>query len=120
MRILKGGLRYISGKATVRDKVLFETSTGEIGIRGTDIEIAVADEPRQEVAAGTYLKVNKGAATLTAADGTTVDVDSGEVAFGGEPELVPKGASGIRRPAARKVKPPIGVFQAGMFDRLMQ
>ncbi len=120
LRIVKGGLRYISGKATVREKVLFQTSTGEIGIRGTDIEIVVTEESRQEEPNGTYLKVNNGAATLKSVDGSVVEVDPGEVAFGGEPELVPRGAGGMRRPAARKVKAPVGVFQPGMLDKFMQ
>jgi FecR protein len=121
IRIVKGGLRYISGKATVKSRVSFETTTATVGIRGTDIEIAVSEDPVNNDPAGTYLKVNTGLATMAAVDGTQVDVDPGQVAFGGEPELVPRGAGGTRRPAARKVDTPIGgLFKAGLMDKLLK
>ena len=121
IRIVKGGLRYISGKATVRTRVAFETTTATIGIRGTDIEIAVSEDPVNTDPAGTYLKVNTGAATMAAVDGTQVDVDPGQVAFGGEPELVPRGVGGKRRPAARRVEDSVGgLFKTGLLDRLMR
>ncbi len=121
IRIVKGGLRYISGKSTVKSRVAFETTTATVGIRGTDIEIAVSEDPVNNDPAGTYLKVNTGIATLAAVDGTQVDVDPGQVAFGGEPELVPRGAGGTRRPAARKVEGSVGVlFKAGLLDKLLK
>lgn len=119
--IVKGGLRYISGKATVRQRVSFASSTATIGIRGTDIEISVAPEAVNDEPTGTYLKVNAGAATLLAVDGTQVNVDPGQVAFGGEPELVPRGAGGKRRPAGRKLEMGAdSIFKTGSLDRLMR
>lgn len=121
VKLIKGSLRYISGRTTVKSKVQFVTSTSTIGIRGTDIEIVVSEEPVQDNNPGTYLKVNTGAATLLAADGAQVEVDPGEVAFGGEPELVPRGGSGPRRAAARKVATAIGaVFRGSRMDALMR
>jgi hypothetical protein len=121
IRIVKGGLRYISGKAKVRTRVAFETTTATIGIRGTDIEIAVSEDPINTDPAGTYLKVNTGAATMEAVDGTQVDVDPGQVAFGGEPELVPRGIGGKKRPAARRVEDSVGgLFKTGLLDKLMK
>lgn len=121
IRIVKGALRYISGRATVKSRVAFETTTATVGIRGTDIEIAVSEEAVNNDPAGTYLKVNTGLATLEAVDGTQVEVDPGQVAFGGEPELVPRGAGGRRRPAARKVEGGTGsLFRASALDRLMK
>ena len=121
IRLLKGGLRYISGKATVKNRVTFETTTATVGIRGTDIELAISEDPVNTDPAGTYLKVNTGLATMEAADGTQVDVDPGQVAFGGEPELVPRGAGGVRRPAARRVEAAVGgLFKAGALDKLMR
>ena len=38
LKILQGGLRYISGKRTAKSSVAFQTTTATIGIRGTDIE----------------------------------------------------------------------------------
>ncbi len=119
--ILKGSLRYISGLATLRKKVTFTTSTATIGIRGTDIEIVVSEEPVQDNNPGTYLKVNTGAATLTAADGAKVDVAPGEVAYGGEPELTMRGGGGVRRASARMVKAVgSGLFKASGIDALMK
>lgn len=120
LRIIQGGLRYISSKVSARHRVAFVTSTATIGIRGTDIEIAIADEAVNEDPSGTYLKVNTGAATLTAVDGTVVALDPGQVAFGGEPDLVPRGAGGTRRPAGRKVESASGLFKAGLMDKLMR
>jgi hypothetical protein len=121
IKVIKGGLRYISGKATVKNRVAFETATATIGIRGTDIEIAVSEDPVNTDPAGTYLKVNTGLATMEAVDGTQVEVDPGQVAFGGEPELVPRGAGGKKRPAARKVETSVGgLFKTGLLDRLMK
>lgn len=127
LRIIKGSLRYISGKATVRQKVSFVTSTATIGIRGTDIEIAISEEAVQDNNPGTYLKVNTGAAVLTASDGAAVDVAPGEVAYGGEPELVMRGKGGTRRASARKVQAlgadvfkAEGLFKASGLDKLMK
>ncbi len=120
INVLKGSLRYISGFATVQQKVTFTTSTATIGIRGTDIEIAVSEEAVQDNSPGTYLKVNTGAAVLTAVDGAAVEVAPGEVAYGGEPEVNTRGAGGVRRAAARKVQAAgAGLFKASSLDRLM-
>lgn len=121
IKLLKGGLRYISGRATVKNRVSFETNTATVGIRGTDIEIAVSEDAVNTDPAGTYLKVNTGMATMEAVDGTKVAVDPGQVAFGGEPELVPRGAGGTRRPAARKVEAAVGgLFKTGLLDKLLR
>ncbi len=121
IKILKGGLRYISGQSTLKSKVAFETSTATIGIRGTDIEIAVSEDAVNNDPAGTYLKVNTGIATMEASDGTQVEVDAGQIAFGGLPEVVPRGPGGTRRPAARKVEVAAGgLFKTGALDRLMK
>ena len=121
LRILKGGMRYVSGKATRKSQVAFVTDTVSIGIRGTDIEIAVATDNLSGNPAGTYLKVNTGQAVLVAQDGTQVEVDPGQVAFGTEPELTPRGAGGVRRPAARRVESALpGLFKAGGLDRLLR
>ena len=124
IKILKGGLRYISGRRTLKSSVAFQTATATIGIRGTDIEIAVSDDPVNNDPAGTYLKVNSGIANMEATDGTQVDVDAGQIAFGGLPEVVPRGPGGTRRPAARKVEAAVGavggLFKTGALDRLLK
>ena len=121
IRVIKGGLRYISSKGSRRAQVAFETSTTTVGIRGTDIEIAVSEEPVGNDPAGTYLKVNSGSAVMVAIDGTQVAVDPGQEAFGGEPELVPRGSNAKPRPAARRVEVrTTGVFRGGLLDKLMK
>lgn len=55
IKILKGGLRYIAGRATPKSNVSFTTTTATIGIRGTDIEIAIAEDAIKTDPAGTYL-----------------------------------------------------------------
>jgi OmpA-OmpF porin, OOP family len=121
LSVITGALRYISGVATVRQKVSFVTSTATIGIRGTDIEIVVTPEAVEDNNPGTYLKVNTGAAVLTASDGAKVDVAPGEVAYGGEPELTSRGKGGTRRASARMVDVAAsGVFKASGLDKMMK
>ncbi|WP_168224651.1 FecR family protein [Rhodoferax aquaticus] len=120
MHMVKGGLRFVSGRGPARHRVAFETETATIGIRGTDIEIAVADEAVADNASGTYLQVNSGAATLQAVDGTVLSVDPGEVAFGGEPELTPKDGSGIKRPAGRKLLGAMLFFKKTGMDAMLK
>lgn len=121
LKLLVGALRYISGAATVRGKVTFQTNTATIGIRGTDIEITVSEEALLDNNAGTYLKVNTGIAAITAPDGTQVEVAPGEVAYGGEPELTLRGAGGTRRASARKLQGGSdSLFKASALDALMK
>ena len=124
LKIIKGGLRYISGARTMKSTVAFQTATATIGIRGTDIEIAVSEDAVNNDPAGTYLKVNSGVANMEASDGTQVEVDAGQIAFGGLPEVVPRGPGGTRRPAARKVEAAAGavggLFKTGALDRLLK
>lgn len=121
LKILKGGIRYVSGKVARQSKVAFVTQNVSIGIRGTDIEIAVAEDSVSGNPPGTYLKVNTGQAVLVGQDGTQVEVDPGQVAFGSEPELTPRGAGGVRRPAARRLEgASSAIFKAGALDRLLR
>lgn len=119
LRVIRGGLRYVSGKVAAQQRMVFETETAIIGIRGTDIEIVITNEVVNGDESGTYLRVNSGAATLQAVDGSVVDVGPGQVAFGGEVDLVARGAGGTKRPAARKVAPAAGLFKSGSMDQLM-
>jgi hypothetical protein len=119
INLIKGGLRYISGKKTVRKNVLFFTNTAAVGIRGTDIEISLTAEASAEMPSGTYLRVNTGNAYLQTADGANVSPQAGEMAFGGLPELMPRGLDGRKRPAAQLVKTPVDVFAKGSLDQLM-
>ena len=121
IRLVQGGLRFVSSKLTEQHKTEFETSTATIGIRGTDVEIAVSAVAVADNNPGTYLKVNSGAAVLIANDGAQVEVAPGEQAFGGEPELTPRGAGGVRRLSARKVQTQANqVFKASRLDALFK
>lgn len=116
MELLNGGLRYLSGRKTRKDLVSFRTHTATIGIRGTDIEIALA-QPGAAVEPGTYLKVNAGAAVLSATDGARVELVAGEVAVGAAPDLTPRAPGVVRRPAARRVADvPPDLFRPGALD----
>ncbi len=120
LQIIKGGLRYLSGVLTQRRKVAFETASATIGIRGTDIEIAVSDAPVESNPAGTYLKVNTGQAVLAGLDGAEVELLPGQVAFGAEPQLTPKGTRAITRPSAARMELiPLSVFKPAQLDSLL-
>ncbi|MBC7610302.1 MAG: FecR domain-containing protein [Polaromonas sp.] len=120
LKILKGGMRYVSAKVARQSNVVFVTRNVSVGIRGTDIEIVVAEDSQAGNPPGTYLKVNTGQAVLVGQDGTRVEVEPGQVAFGSEPELTPRGAVGVRRPAARRIESASpGVFRSGALDSLL-
>ena len=121
LRLLKGSMRYLSGKSTPANRVSFESKSVVIGIRGTDIEIAVTDEGLDGNPAGTYLRVNTGQAVLSGLDGTQVALEPGQVGFGAEPELTPRGISIVRRPSARPIPVvPAGLFKTGSMDSLLR
>lgn len=123
LRIIKGGIRYISGESLHKDPVAFETRTASIGIRGTDVEIAVTDDAASGSAPGTYPKVNTGRAVLAGLDGTELELAPGELAFGAEPERMTRGVDigAARQPSARRVEGvPSGVFKSGELDHLLR
>jgi hypothetical protein len=121
LKLVKGGLRYISGGKRKRYKVGFETPTVSVGIRGTDIELQVMEQVVQDINPGTFLKVNSGAAELTTAEGSRVAVFAGDIAWGGEPELAARGGR-APRPAARLVRLDAGaeVFKGSSLERLLR
>jgi hypothetical protein len=119
--IVKGSLRYLSSARTDRRKVIFTSPHVTIGIRGTDIEIALDADGANSNPPGTYLKVNSGVAVLTGLDGTAVELSQGEVALGAEAELTPRGARSIRSPSAKKLDaPPADLFRSGFLDSLLR
>lgn len=120
LQIIKGGLRYLSGVLTLQRKVAFETASATVGIRGTDIEIAVSDAPVEGNPAGTYLKVNTGQAVLAGLDGAEVELAPGQVAFGAEPQPTTKGTRAIARPSAARMEMiPQSVFKSAQLDSLL-
>ena len=120
LQIIKGGLRYLSGALTIRKKVAFETASVVVGIRGTDIEIAVSDTTFEGNPAGTYLKVNTGQAVLAGLDGAEVELSPGQVAFGAEPQLSPKGTRSIVPPSAARLDViSLSVFKSAQLDSLL-
>ena len=117
LQIIKGGLRYLSGALTIRKRVAFETLSATVGIRGTDIEIAVSDAPVEGNPAGTYLELNTGQAVL---DGAEVKLSPGQAAFGAEPQPTAKGTRAIARPStARMEVTPLSVFKLAQLDSLL-
>lgn len=111
--LLRGALRYVSTVTGPKNNVRFETATATIGIRGTDVEISFSDMPVRGGGPGTYLKVNTGAATLDALDGTSVPVEPGQVAFGA---VSTPATRGLGRLGRRLSTAPANVFPAGGLD----
>ena len=120
IRIVRGSMRYVSGKAIQYGRVRFETRGVSVGIRGTDIELSFSEE--QGDARGTYLRVNSGQAFLSALDGTTVDLEAGQVAHGALPGLRTRSPGDVPEPAAQRVEQaPAGVFgTSGSLEDLMR
>ena len=98
MRLLKGGLRSVTGLIGKRNKenVSFETPSATIGIRGThfsalvcqgdcfDITTAGGEIPRD----GTHVDVVSGAVNVRNAAGST-EVRAGQFGYVASPEVVP-------------------------------
>jgi hypothetical protein len=120
INIVKGALRYVSSVATPRQQVNFTSAQATIGIRGTDIEIAL-EEAVAAYPAATYLKVNRGVGVLTGLDGAEVELTEGQVALALEAELFRAGVRSIRRPSAMRLQTaPAHLFQPGTMDSLMR
>jgi FecR protein len=83
IKLLKGGFRAVTGAVGKKNpqKVKFNTPTATIGIRGTDFEVAVLDESKKGVEAGTYNKVFQGATYLENNQGKQVEVGPNQAAF---------------------------------------
>jgi hypothetical protein len=119
--VIKGGLRYLSGILTVRRQVSFTSANATIGIRGTDIEIALDEAGASAKPPGTYLKVNHGIAVLAGLDGSEVELSEGQVALALEAELSRAGVRSVRRPSAIRMEAaPAHLFQRGSMDSLLR
>ena len=100
-----GRARFVSARNRAQDATGFETPSATIGIRGTDIEIVVEENLGQSGIDGTYLIVNEGVAQLRGADGSQVEVQPGQVAFGARVDLTPRTGRTRTLPAARLLAP---------------
>jgi hypothetical protein len=96
--------------------VQFLTTSATIGVRGTDIDIAVTPGDGT-LLPGTYLRVNKGAASLQALDGSTETVGEREVAVSIDTPLTARGAFPLVR---RLDAAPASVFGGGRLDSLFR
>ena len=89
VRLIKGGLRMITGwiGRTNRAQYRISTLTATIGIRGTDHEpYEMSGDLAENLAQneGTYDKVNRGGTTMDV-NGKTLDIDPGKVGFARRP-----------------------------------
>ncbi|MBC5764586.1 FecR family protein [Ramlibacter albus] len=117
-RMVKGAIRYVSGRATVSRNVRVFTPTSTIGVRGTDFDAShVEASPSGTFDVGTYVRVNEGEVELAGRD-ATVSVTPGEVAVASPPGLTARGI--VRTPLVRKVTLPPGLFQRGSMDDLLR
>ena len=82
LTLFKGALRSVTGWVGKRNPGTYQlkTSTATIGIRGTDHEAVIIDEPMQGFAPGTVVSVREGAAFLRGAQGE-IDISAGRHAF---------------------------------------
>ena len=122
VNLVKGALRYVSELTAGARALEFATGTATIGIRGTDIEIAVTEVPVANEPPGTLLRVRTGLAVIRGSDGTLADVNPGQVAYGGEPDPPTRGLGTRRRPGARLVVDAraAAVFTPGRLDDVLR
>lgn len=82
LSLFKGALRSVTGWVGKRNPGSYQlkTSTATIGIRGTDHEATVVDEPVQGFAPGTVVSVREGVAILRGTQGE-IDIESGRHGF---------------------------------------
>jgi hypothetical protein len=115
MKLVKGGLRTITGAIGKKNphKVRFNTPTATIGIRGTDFEVAVLDQTKNNAEAGTYNKVFQGATFLENNQGNRVEVGPNQAAFSPANLLQTAQQFGL-------LKQVPNVFFNGTYDNLLQ
>lgn len=80
--VLKGGIRAVSGELAKRnqDNVKFSAGTATIGIRGTDIEVAIIGDGMQD-RAGTYNFVHDGLTEMQLATGESAMIEKEKSGF---------------------------------------
>ena len=115
IRLVKGGFRTVTGAIGKKNpqKVKFNTPTATIGIRGTDFEVAVVDEKKQDAEPGTYNKVFQGATYIENNQGNRVEVGANQAAFS------PANALQIAQQFGLLKQVP-NVFFNGKFDNLLE
>lgn len=114
VKLVKGGLRTLSGKIGKRNPAQFKvnTPTATIGIRGTDFEVAVLDKQQGEAQAGTYNKVFDGRTFMQNVQGNQVEVGANQAAF------TPLDAVNMAKQFGLLKNVP-NVFFSGTFDGLL-
>lgn len=115
IRLVKGGFRTVTGAIGKKNpqKVKFNTPTATIGIRGTDFEVAVLDEKKQDAEPGTYNKVFQGATYIENNQGNRVEVGANQAAFS------PANAMQIAQQFGLLKQVP-NVFFNGKFDNILE
>jgi hypothetical protein len=80
--VLKGGIRAVSGEIAKksRDNVKFSAGTATIGIRGTDIEVAMIGDGQQD-RAGIYNYVHDGLTEMKLETGQTAMIEKEKSGF---------------------------------------
>ena len=115
VKLVKGGFRTVTGAIGKKNpqKVKFNTATATIGIRGTDFEVAVLDEKKQDAEPGTYNKVFQGATYIENNQGNRVEVGANQAAFSPANALQTAQQFGL-------LKQIPNVFFNGKFDNLLE
>ena len=121
VRLIGGQLRYVSAPLAAPRNTRFETSTATVGIRGTDLELAVTAQPAVNEPPGTFVRVRAGAVVVQAVDGTQTEVAAGQIAYGGNPDPLTRAFGRPQRPGARLLGlPAAAVFSEGRLDDLLR
>jgi len=120
LRLLKGGLRFVTGMIGKlnREQVQLNTPIVTIGIRGTDFDTVYRDIREQDVDAGTYTCVSEGGTYMRDENGRVLEVDAGQTGFVTSADFVAKGLATATRWGL--IRPPAGLFRAGTFDGQLQ
>ena len=118
--LVVGAFRYVTGAlgGNRPEAVAFNTELATVGIRGTDLDIVHTEAGTGPVEAGTYVKVNQGAASLDGIDGSNVALARDEQAYAGPRRAATRG--GKPPPAAMRLTAPAAVFSTGELDGLLE
>ncbi len=112
--VLAGTLRAVSGQIAKGqpDNVKYSAGTATIGIRGTDIELAIIEEGQSD-RAGIYNYVHSGETSMTLASGETANVERELTGF--TPTNPTPG-----EPLLQILRDRPAFLQIGIFDALLQ
>lgn len=120
LRLLRGGLRFVTGLVGKmnRDQVQVLTPVATIGVRGTDFDTVYRAERQGDLDAGSYTCVTEGGTYMRDERGQVLEILAGQTGFVTSADFVARGLAAATRFGL--IQPPPGLFQAGTFDGQLQ